>query len=72
MNFDTFLRQACPTLDLQWRKYRRGAARHRVLARMKELGLKDLPSYLAYLASHQEEASGLADPRWATERPRCR
>jgi chemotaxis methyl-accepting protein methylase len=61
MDFDGFLRQACPPLDLQWRKYRRRAARHRVLARMRELGLEDFSAYLEHLENHPEESAGLAD-----------
>jgi chemotaxis methyl-accepting protein methylase len=61
MDFDSFLRAACPPLDLQWRKYRRRAARHRVTARMNELGLKDFASYLSYLQDHPEESTSLAD-----------
>ena len=61
MDFDSFLRAACPSLDLQWRKYRRRAARHRVRARMEELGLQDFGSYLAFLEAHPEESTALAD-----------
>jgi chemotaxis methyl-accepting protein methylase len=61
MDFDGFLRQACPPLDLQWRKYRRRAARRRVLARMRELGLEDFPPYLKHLENHPEESAALAD-----------
>ncbi len=61
MDFDGFLREACPPLDLQWRKYRRRSARHRVAARMRELGLEGFPSYLAFLRNHPEESAALAD-----------
>lgn len=61
MHFDEFLRRACPPLDLEWRKYRRRAARHRVLARMAQLGLTDFQAYLRYLAENDEEAACLPD-----------
>jgi hypothetical protein len=44
-SFDDFLRQACPDLDLSWRKYRRRQARHHVEARMRELGLQTYEAY---------------------------
>ncbi len=61
MDFDRFLRQICPPLDLDWRKYRRRAARHRVLRRMGELCLQEYDSYLELLKNDPEEANGLAD-----------
>jgi chemotaxis protein methyltransferase CheR len=61
MTFDDFLREACPPLDLEWRKYRRRAARHRVLARMRELHLDAYGAYLERLRNDPEEAASLAD-----------
>jgi chemotaxis protein methyltransferase CheR len=61
MNFDQFLRQVCPLLGLEWRKYRRRSARHRVQRRIREIGLHDLDSYLDLLRINSEEAEGLAD-----------
>jgi chemotaxis protein methyltransferase CheR len=61
MDFDNFLREACPPLDLEWRKYRRRAARHRVEERMRELGLPDFASYLDRIRSDPGEAAGLGD-----------
>jgi hypothetical protein len=46
MHFDAFLQRACPPLDLDWRKYRRRAARHRVQQRMTDLGLSQFEDYL--------------------------
>lgn len=60
MHFDAFLKQACPPLELDWRKYRRRAARHRVMARMEELGLSRFEDYLELLAHDPQEADGLA------------
>ena len=59
--FDAFVEQACPGLDLAWRKYRRRAARHGVLARMRELGLPDYRAYLDLVHRDPREAAGLAD-----------
>ena len=61
MRFDQFLKEACPPLDLEWRKYRRRAARHRVEKRMEELGLPDFAAYLEWLRCDAAEAAGLAE-----------
>lgn len=61
MDFDEFLREACHPLDLQWRKYRRRAARHRLRSRMSQLGIDEYAAYLSYLRSHPVESSALAD-----------
>jgi chemotaxis methyl-accepting protein methylase len=61
MSFDDFLKEVCPPLDLEWRKYRRRAARHRVEARLKELGLNDYGEYLERLRAEQAEADRLPD-----------
>lgn len=61
MTFDEFLREACPPLDLEWRKYRRRAARHRVEARLRELGLDDFGQYLERLRADPVETAELAD-----------
>ena len=61
MDFDEFLREACHPLDLQWRKYRRRAARHRLRSRMSRLGIGEYAVYLSYLRAHPEESSAFAD-----------
>jgi chemotaxis protein methyltransferase CheR len=48
MRFDDFLQEACPPLDLEWRKYRRRAARHRVNARLAGIG-DNIPDRLSWL-----------------------
>jgi chemotaxis protein methyltransferase CheR len=58
--FDRFLRQVCPGLDLEWRKYRRKGARKRVVGRIRKLGLAGYDEYREYLLEHPEEAEGLA------------
>ncbi len=61
MQFDAFLKRACPPRDLDWRKYRRRSARHRVLARMAELGLMKFEDYLDRLDRDAGEAAELAE-----------
>ena len=61
MQFDAFLKQVCPPLDLDWRKYRRRSARHRLLERIAELGLTDFEEYRDRLREDVAEASGLAE-----------
>jgi chemotaxis protein methyltransferase CheR len=61
VTFDSFLHEACPALDLAWRKYRRRSARHRVEARIRELGLENYGDYLQLLRSDAVEAAALSD-----------
>lgn len=61
MTFDEFLKAACPPLDLEWRKYRRRAARHRVQARLRALGCDGFAGYLEWLRADPREAAELAD-----------
>jgi chemotaxis protein methyltransferase CheR len=61
LEYDAFLKEACPPLDLAWRKYRRRVARRRVRDRMRELGLVDYRSYLDVLRKNGEEASRFPD-----------
>lgn len=61
MTFDRFLQEACPGLDLVWRKYRRRSARHRVDARLVELGLDGYDGYLERIRSDAQEAALLPD-----------
>ncbi len=66
MQFDEFLQQACPALDLQWRKYRRRAARHRIDQRLRELGLAGYEDYLALLRADPLEAAALPETMLVT------
>lgn len=61
MKFDRFLQEACPPLNLEWRKYRRRSARHRVDARLMELGIDSYGGYLEMLRSEPREAALLPD-----------
>jgi chemotaxis protein methyltransferase CheR len=62
LEYDAFLKEACPPLDLAWRKYRRRAARRRVRDRMRELGLVDYRAYLDILRKNGEETSDERQP----------
>jgi chemotaxis methyl-accepting protein methylase len=61
ITFDRFLREACPGLDLEWRKYRRRSARHRLDARLQELGIGAYGDYLELLRTDAREAALLSD-----------
>jgi chemotaxis protein methyltransferase CheR len=61
MTFDDFLRNACPPHDLEWRKYRRRSARHRVAERIRELRLETWLDYLEFLLRDPEESSRFPD-----------
>ncbi|MBE0575762.1 MAG: protein-glutamate O-methyltransferase CheR [Desulfuromonadales bacterium] len=61
MRFDQFLKEVCPPLDLEWRKYRRRDAKHRVEKRMEELGLPDYATYLERIRCDTEEAASMAE-----------
>lgn len=61
MKYDAFIKELCPPLDLQWRKYRRRAAKHRVDARMKELEIQGYEQYLEKVRTDPAEAAALPD-----------
>lgn len=61
MEYDQFLKQAGPQLDLDWRKYRRRASRRHVEERIGQLSLAGYEEYLERLRTDPEEAGGLAD-----------
>jgi len=61
MDYDHFLREVCPRLDLRWRKYRRRSARRRVESRFRELGLAGFEEYCELLKRNATETAGLAD-----------
>ena len=58
MHFDDFIRKACASRNLDWRKYRR-ASQRRVLERIRQLGLGGYQDYLSYLERHPDEAGQL-------------
>ena len=54
MQLDEFLKQVCPQLELDWRKYRR-ASQRKVMARIRELELQGLEEYARYIQDHPRE-----------------
>lgn len=52
-----FLQWALPRLGLEWSGFRkvRGTVRKRIVRRMAELGIAEIPAYRRYLELHQEE-----------------
>lgn len=61
MTFDEFLKAAAGPLEMDWRKYRRRAARRHVEERLEELGLPDFSAYLEFLSNEPLEARRLPD-----------
>lgn len=61
MNFDEFLKEVCHRFDLDWRKYRRHAARKHLDTRLRELGLGDYESYIDLLQRDAAETERLPD-----------
>ena len=61
VTFDQFLQEACPSLNLAWRKYRRRSARRRVDARLRQLGIATYRDYLEMVRSDGLEAAFLPD-----------
>ncbi len=61
MTFDEFLRSVCPKFDLNWRKYRRRSARHRVSERMRELGIESWRDYREKLLADEAEGAFFPD-----------
>jgi chemotaxis protein methyltransferase CheR len=61
MTYEEFLKETCPVLDMVWRKYRKRAARHRLDARLKELGMERYDQYLDLIRRDAVEAAGLTD-----------
>jgi len=61
MTFDLFLQEICPSLDLEWRKYRHRSARHHVDARMRELAIDGYGGYRDLIRTDGQEAALLPD-----------
>jgi len=61
VTFDRFLQEVCQGLDLEWRKYRRRSSRHRVDARLRELGLESYRDYLERIRTDAQAAALLPD-----------
>lgn len=61
MTFDEFLKAACEGYELDWRKYRRHAARRHLDERLRQLGLDGYEQYLERLRHDPAEAELLPD-----------
>ena len=59
MTFDQFLQEVCPSVDLEWRKYRRRSAKRHVDARLRELELDGYRAYRDFIRAHGEKRSAL-------------
>jgi chemotaxis methyl-accepting protein methylase len=60
MDFEQFIKEAAPLLDLQWRRFKRGGVRRKVERRITELGLSHFEDYLLKIKKDPEEKSRLS------------
>jgi chemotaxis methyl-accepting protein methylase len=60
MDFESFIKEAAPLLDLQWRRFRRGGVKRKVERRITELGLSTFEDYLLRIKKDPEEKSHLS------------
>jgi chemotaxis methyl-accepting protein methylase len=60
MDFESFIKEAAPLLDLQWRRFKRGGIRRKVERRIGELGLSRFEDYLLKIKNDPEEKTCLS------------
>ena len=60
MDFEPFIKEAAPLLDLQWRRFKRGGVKRKVERRVAELGLSSFEDYLLRIKKDPEEKSHLS------------
>ena len=60
MNFEAFLKEAAPLLDLQWRRFERGGIKRKVEHRIADLGISHFEDYLSRIKTDSEERSCLS------------
>jgi len=60
MDFESFIKEAAPLLDLQWRRFRRGGVKRKVERRITELGLSTFEDYLSKIRKDPEEKTCLS------------
>jgi chemotaxis protein methyltransferase CheR len=60
MDFEEFIKEAAPLLDLQWRRFQRGGIKRKVERRIVELGLPTFEDYLLRIKKDPEEKSHLS------------
>jgi hypothetical protein len=54
MDFDQFIKEAAPLLNLQWRRFKRGGIKRKVERRINELGLPGFEDYLSKIEKDPE------------------
>jgi chemotaxis protein methyltransferase CheR len=60
MNFEEFIKEAAPLLNLQWRRFKRGGIKRKVELRVADLGLPAFEDYLFRIKKDPEERSCLS------------
>jgi chemotaxis methyl-accepting protein methylase len=60
MDFDQFIKEAAPLLDLQWRRFKRGGIKRKVERRIADLNLSAFEDYLLRIKKDPEEKSHLS------------
>jgi chemotaxis protein methyltransferase CheR len=60
MDFEPFIKEVAPLLDLQWRRFKRGGVKRKVERRVAELGLASFEDYLLRIKKDPEEKSYLS------------
>mgnify|MGYP001438176108 CR=1 FL=1 len=60
MDFEAFLKEAAPLLDLQWRRFKRGGIRRKIERRMAHLGFSPYQDYLTRIKTDSEERNRLS------------
>ena len=60
MDFDQFIKEVSPFLNLQWRRFKRGGIKRKVERRITELGLSHFEDYLLRIERDPEEKSRLS------------
>jgi chemotaxis methyl-accepting protein methylase len=60
MDFEQFIKEGAPLLELEWRRFKRGGIRRKVERRITELGLSHFEDYLSKIKNDPEEKSCLS------------
>ncbi|HVP78798.1 MAG TPA: protein-glutamate O-methyltransferase CheR [Thermodesulfobacteriota bacterium] len=60
MDFDQFIKEAAPSLNLQWRRFKRGGIKRKVEHRIADLRLPTFEDYLVKVKKDPEEKSRLS------------
>jgi chemotaxis protein methyltransferase CheR len=60
MDFERFLKEVAPLLDLQWRRFKRGGVKRKLERRIAEVGLASFEDYLLKIKGNPREKSHLS------------